>query len=165
MKRPFLFVIALVMNAMLISSAANAGNCALPPNAAQLVAKAGQLMNAQRASKGRKALRAEPRLQAAAMTHACDMATKGYFSHRGQDGSKAKRRVRRQNCRPGFVGENIAAGQTSPQELIQDWMKSPGHRKVMMIGRGVNNYGIGVAKAGKAYSHGYVWVLVAARGC
>jgi uncharacterized protein YkwD len=33
-------------------------------------------------------------------------------------------------CRPKFaVGENIAVGQLTPKEVIQDWMNSPGHRK------------------------------------
>lgn len=26
------------------------------------------------------------------------------------------------------AGENIAAGQSSPQEVVEDWMNSPGHR-------------------------------------
>ena len=30
------------------------------------------------------------------------------------------------------VGENIAAGQRSPQEVVQAWMDSPGHRENIM---------------------------------
>lgn len=28
----------------------------------------------------------------------------------------------------GFARENIVAGQSSPQEVVNDWMNSPGHR-------------------------------------
>jgi len=160
-----MFVTALALVAVLKPSFAIAGSCAIPDNATQLAAAAALAMNAERAANGRKPLHFEPRLQASALAHACDMSRKGYFSHRSPSGSKPKARLRRQGCRAGLVAENIAAGQTNPKELIQDWMHSPGHRKNMLLGRGANQYGIGIANAGKAYSHGYLWVLVVSRGC
>jgi len=159
------FAIALCMGMFMLPALGRAGSCDIPANAPQLAQEAAQAINAQRAAHGRKPLQFEPRLQASALAHACDMAKQGYFSHRAPNGSKAKSRLRRQGCRAGLVAENIAAGQTNPQEVVVDWMKSPGHRKIILLGRGVNHYGIAVAKAGNAYSHGYVWVFVEARGC
>ncbi len=165
MKKTYLFALSFVLGAMLSFSVAQAGSCAIPENVAQLAQTAAQAMNAERAANGRKPLHFEPRLQAAALAHACDMANKGYFSHRSPNGTRPKARLRRQSCRAGLVAENIAVGQTNPRELVQDWMRSPGHRKNMLLGRGVNQYGIGIARAGKAYTHGYLWVLVISRGC
>jgi len=164
-KNMYLFALSFVLGAMLSFSTAQAGSCAIPANAAELAKVAAKAMNAERAANGRKPLHFEPRLQASALAHACDMATKGYFSHRSPSGSKPKARLRRQGCRAGLVAENIAVGQTNPRELVQDWMHSPGHRKNMLLGRGANQYGIGIANAGKAYTHGYLWVLVVSRGC
>ncbi len=165
MKKLLIFAMALVLNVVSSPATAVAGSCTIPDNVAQLAQAAAQAMNAERAANGRKPLHFEPRLQASALAHACDMATKGYFSHHSPSGSKPKARLRRQGCRAGLVAENIAAGQTNSKELVQDWMHSPGHRKNMLLGRGVNQYGIGIANAGKAYTHGYLWVLVLSRGC
>jgi uncharacterized protein YkwD len=159
------FAIALSLGMFMSPALAAAGSCDIPANAPQLAREAAQAINAQRVAHGRKPLQFEPRLQASALAHACDMAVKGYFSHRGANGSKPKARLRRQGCRAGLVAENIAVGQTNPSELVKDWMNSPGHRKNILLGRGTNQYGIGIAKAGKAYSHGYLWVLVESRGC
>ena len=148
-----------------VGSGANAARCAVPANASQMAALAGQLINNERSKSGRKTLAVDAQLQAAAQAHACDMSVKGYFSHRGKDGSKPKRRLQRQGCRAGLVAENIAVGQSSPQDLMNSWMSSPGHRKNILLGRGANQYGIGIANAGKAYSHGYLWVLVVTNGC
>lgn len=165
MKKTYLFALSFVLGAMLSFSTAQAGSCAIPANAAELAQAAGQAMNAERAAKGRPPLRIDPRLQAAATAHACDMSVKGYFSHQGRNGSKPKARVRRQGCRAGLVAENIAVGLTNPQEQIRKWMGSPGHRKNILLGKGANQYGIGIANSGKAFPHGYLWVLVIARGC
>jgi uncharacterized protein YkwD len=32
----------------------------------------------------------------------------------------------------GWMGENIAMGQTSPEEVVQGWINSPGHRENML---------------------------------
>ena len=165
MKKSCLFVVAFAMIVISSASGAMAATCELPGNASELIAMTGQLMNAERSKNGRKALRPDPRLQAAAQAHACDMSVKGYFSHRGQNGSKPKRRLQAQGCRAGLVAENIAIGRTDPQQTMNEWMASPGHRKNILIGRGASQFGIGIAKAGRAYSHGYVWVMVLSRGC
>ncbi len=165
MKKSYLFAIAMAASVVFATSNANAANCEIPGNAAEIAAKTLQLTNDIRVQNGQKALAFDPRLQASAQAHACDMAVQGYFSHRGKDGSGAKRRLRRQDCRGGLVGENIAIGQTDSLKTVQGWMESPGHRKIMLLGRGVDHYGLGVALAGKAYTHGYVWVMVVSRRC
>lgn len=66
-------------------------------------------------------------LAQAAREHSTDMATHRHFSHRGTDNSEAAQRAARAGYRWRHVGENIAAGQTSPQEAVAGWLESPGH--------------------------------------
>ena len=66
--------------------------------------------------------------RAAARLHAMDMGKQAYFSHDGLDGSSPSERMKRAGFEgPGPMGENIAAGQTSPEKVVQGWMESPGH--------------------------------------
>lgn len=66
-------------------------------------------------------------LAAAAHAHATDMARTQQFEHRGSDGSAVGQRVSRQNYAWQAVGENIAAGAGSAQQVVAGWLKSPGH--------------------------------------
>ena len=66
-------------------------------------------------------------LEKAASRHAADMAANSYFSHSGRDGSTPAQRVTRAGYRYLTTGENIAAGQRSPEEAVAGWIKSPGH--------------------------------------
>ena len=66
-------------------------------------------------------------LAQAALAHSTDMATHRHFSHQGSDGSESPQRATRAGYRWRHVGENIAAGQTSPQEAVEGWLTSPGH--------------------------------------
>lgn len=68
-------------------------------------------------------------LGAAARWLAQDMAEKGYFDHTDPQGRSIAPRL------PDFgykgyseIGENIAAGQPTPEAVVEGWMHSPGHR-------------------------------------
>ncbi|MCC2974288.1 CAP domain-containing protein [Massilia sp. IC2-476] len=68
-----------------------------------------------------------PRLGEAALAHSRDMATRRYFSHRAKDGSQPADRAARAGYAWQRVGENIAFGQSSPEEAVAGWLDSPGH--------------------------------------
>lgn len=70
-------------------------------------------------------------LQAAA-GHSTDMAQKNYFSHTSQDGRTAAQRVTAAGYIWSTVGENIAAGQTSVEQVMNGWARSPGHCQNLM---------------------------------
>jgi uncharacterized protein YkwD len=59
--------------------------------------------------------------------HAEDMAHFNYFSHRGRDGSTPAERVLRMGYKFRVTGENIAAGQSTPDDAVAGWIKSPPH--------------------------------------
>jgi uncharacterized protein YkwD len=66
-------------------------------------------------------------LNQAATLHAVDMATHGYFSHTGLDGSDAGTRMLRAGYAWSAWGENIAAGQPTATAAVDGWFASAGH--------------------------------------
>ncbi|MEO8144936.1 MAG: CAP domain-containing protein [Betaproteobacteria bacterium] len=72
-------------------------------------------------------LRLNDLLAAASREHAEDMAQNNYFSHRARDGSGPAQRVERAGYQWRITAENIAAGQSQPEEAVAGWVKSPAH--------------------------------------
>jgi uncharacterized protein YkwD len=66
-------------------------------------------------------------LSRAALAHAADMAQYSHFSHDGRDGSSPADRTSRAGYNWKAVGENIAAGQATPESVVDGWLKSPHH--------------------------------------
>jgi Ca2+-binding RTX toxin-like protein len=56
------------------------------------------------------------------------MALQDYFSHTGKDGSTAATRSKKVGYEAYYLGENIAAGYSTPQSVVQGWINSSGHR-------------------------------------
>jgi uncharacterized protein YkwD len=77
-------------------------------------------------------LRVSTALERAARLHARDMAARGAAAHTGSDGSQPGDRVTRTGYRWRLVGENVAAGQTSAEQVVRDWLASPGHCENLM---------------------------------
>lgn len=71
-------------------------------------------------------------LYLAAKEHADNMANYNFFSHTGLDDSSVGSRVSAQGYTWSYVAENIAAGQTSAENVVNAWMNSEGHCKNMM---------------------------------
>jgi len=66
-------------------------------------------------------------LARAAQAHSADMARHNYFRHSDRSGAQAGERTSRSGYRWRQVGENIAAGQGSPEDAVAGWLASPGH--------------------------------------
>lgn len=86
-------------------------------------------INAARAKAGCPALRLNPKLTAAARTHARAMAEQNFFGHAGKDGSRFSSRIKRQGYDYRTAAENIAAGQSSASQVVGGWLNSAGHRR------------------------------------
>ncbi len=86
-------------------------------------------INGARAKAGCSALVLNPKLNAAARSHARAMAEQDFFGHAGRDGSRLSGRMKRQGYSYRAAAENIAAGQSSVAEVVQGWMTSAGHRR------------------------------------
>lgn len=76
----------------------------------------------------------EERLVRTAELHTSDMVRNGFFSHAGSDGSSVGDRASRQGYVWRAVGENIAWGQRSVEQVMTAWMNSPGHCRAIMNG-------------------------------
>lgn len=69
----------------------------------------------------------QQQLTQAAAIHAQSMARYGYLEHQGRDGSSPADRVERTGYPWRSIGENVAMGQTTPERVVQEWLRSPEH--------------------------------------
>ena len=98
-----------------------------------------------------KPLRWSDVLASSASQHSADMANRDYFSHYAPGGVSPFERMRAVGYRYRAAGENIAAGRSlaTPDAVVNAWLKSPGHCKVIMNPR-YRELGVGrVEGAGK----------------
>ncbi len=86
-----------------------------------------ELTNDIRRQNGLSDLSVNGQLQQAAETHSTDMANQDFFSHYSIDGSMPWDRGQDAGYDYRFYGENIAAGQTTPEAVVQAWVNSPSH--------------------------------------
>ncbi|MDD5469654.1 MAG: CAP domain-containing protein [Candidatus Peribacteraceae bacterium] len=122
-------------------------------------------INAERARHGIAPLALNPILTQAAELHAADMWKRRYFSHITPEGRTYVDRMRaagyftppascsceaRCTCEPYFsLGENIAQGQLTVEQVMSDWLNSPPHRE-NMLNPNFTDIGIGL--------FGTIWV-------
>ena len=100
-----------------------------PVSAEAMASEVIRLTNIERAKAGRSALIYNAGLQKAAMIRAKEISVK--FSHtrpNGEDSSTALYEVGVGNS----SGENIAAGQKSPELVVKAWMNSQGHKLTLL---------------------------------
>jgi uncharacterized protein YkwD len=95
-------------------------------------------------------------LGSVAFGHAVDMARHDYFEHQDLSGRSPADRVRAVGYPEKLVGENIAYGPKSPEEVVQGWLDSPGHCENIMDPRFAE---MGIAYAtGHSSKRGLYWV-------
>lgn len=84
------------------------------------------LVNAERAKYGLSALTVDTKVQQAALVRAKETAQS--FSHTRPNGSSFSTALTEAGVSYCTAGENIAYGQTTPQQVMNAWMNSSGHR-------------------------------------
>ncbi len=110
-------------------------------NASKVVA----LVNKERKDAGLKPLMVHTNLTKMAKTKAIDMFKTGYFSHTSPNYGSPFDMMDSSNITYLYAGENIGKGQRSAEEVVKDWMDSPGHKanilnpKYKLIGVGYYN--------------------------
>ena len=72
-------------------------------------------------------LKQDAALERAALAHAQDMAANSHMGHKGPDGSMPPDRATRAGYAWVSIAENVAAGQTTAEEVVNTWLASPGH--------------------------------------
>jgi uncharacterized protein YkwD len=149
--------LALACLALSLPSAAAAAPCAnadLVPTEANVAAVRTAtlcLLNVERTNHGLKKLRADSQLRKVAQRYSGQMVTHGFFAHVGHDGSTLRSRVTNltsyvSRAARWSLGENLYWGSGSlatPQESVQGWMNSPGHRANVLNAK-FRDIGIGI---------------------
>lgn len=69
----------------------------------------------------------DPMLRCSARLHSRDMFVRDFFDHTNPDGLDPFDRMAEAGFSGGWMGENIAYGQQSPEEVMQAWLESDGH--------------------------------------
>ena len=88
-----------------------------------------ELVNQERAVAGLDELAIDSQLDRAADLHNREMVKADSMQHQLPGEAKLGDRVSATGYNWSRVAENIAAGQQSPEEVVDGWMNSPGHRK------------------------------------
>lgn len=100
-----------------------------PVSAEAMASEVIRLTNIERAKAGRSALIYNASLQRGAMMRAKEISIK--FSHERPNGESFTTILN--ECGAGHIsGENIAAGQKSPELAVKAWMNSQGHKLTML---------------------------------
>lgn len=104
-------------------------------------------------------LEPDARLMAAALRHAEDMAKMGHTEHQGSDESTMIERTREAGYRFRFLGENVAAGQKTPELAMTGWLNSEGHRK-NILNSDYTQIGVALVRSRKGVNY---WCVVFGR--
>jgi uncharacterized protein YkwD len=117
-------------------------------NSSNVVSRMLQLVNQQRSAAGLAPVTLNSQLTAAAQRHSQDMADHNFIAHNGSDGSSPFDRIQREGYRFSFAGENVAAGQSTPDDAMSSWMNetppNDGHRQ-NILSPNYREIGIGYA--------------------
>ncbi|MFC8764604.1 MULTISPECIES: CAP domain-containing protein [Streptomyces] len=108
------------------------------------------LVNSERAKAGCGPLSANATLTRAAQGHSDDMAARNFFDHTDPDGDGPGERVTAAGYPWSTYGENIAKGQSTPEQVMESWMNSPGHR-ANILNCDFKEIGVGIHDDGGPY--------------
>jgi uncharacterized YkwD family protein len=86
------------------------------------------LVNQERSKVGLKSLVMNSELSNMAMVKAKDMYDNNYFDHNSPKYGSPFDMMKQFGIEYSSAGENIAKGQNSPSQVMNDWMNSPGHK-------------------------------------
>ncbi|MGD1871801.1 MAG: CAP domain-containing protein [Mastigocoleus sp.] len=87
------------------------------------------LTNEKRHEAGLESLTLNTQLSSISQAHSQDMALNDFFDHTSSNGNSSVERAINQGYSKPYIGENIAAGYSSAEELVESWMQSPTHRE------------------------------------
>lgn len=109
-----------------------------------------ELTNAERAKAGLAPLEMYGPLMSVAEAKSQDMANLGYFSHTSPTYGSPFDQIKAAGIQYRAAGENIAQGQRTPEQVVNAWMNSPGHR-ANILNASYTHIGVGFVE------NGYYW--------
>lgn len=137
------------------SLAAKFPDCHEAPDTAALRERIMGLVNQARQREGLGLVRHNQVLEDEATQYACELIQYDFFDHVNPvTGTTLSDRADNFDYKYLAIGENLAAGQPTPQEAFDDWMNSEGHR-ANILNPHFTELGIGIRTGG---SFGIYWV-------
>lgn len=124
---------------------------AAPLDAPTYALRVRDLTNAERQKAGLAPLELNPQLVDAAQSYSQILAVSGCFEHTcGPVPNFADRAAQAGYTGWNSLGENIAAGYPTPEDVVKGWMNSPGHRANILSPK-FTEMGVGLVSGGGAY--------------
>ncbi|MEW9501819.1 CAP domain-containing protein [Jeotgalibacillus marinus] len=114
-----------------------------------------ELTNVERNKEGLDALQLDTQLSNVAKDKSKDMQQNQYFDHTSPTYGSPFDMMKAYGVNYRSAGENIAMGQRSPEEVVQAWMNSEGHRKNIMSSS-YTHIGIGHIEEGNYWTQMFI---------
>ncbi|MFJ5768962.1 CAP domain-containing protein [Psychrobacillus sp. NPDC093180] len=113
------------------------------------------LVNSERAKAGLQALQIDAKLTESAQAKSQDMKNKNYFSHTSPTYGSPFDQMKSLGISYKSAGENIAMGQRTASEVMDAWMKSPGH-KANILNPSYTHIGVGLSDSGYYWTQQFI---------
>ena len=124
-------------------------------NISEYAKQVADLTNEQRRKNGLAPLQFDSQLSQVAQTKSQDMQKNGYFSHTSPTYGSPFDMMRDFGVSYRTAGENIAQGQRTPQEVVNAWMNSAGHRQNILNGN-FTHIGVGYEASGNHWTQMFI---------
>lgn len=113
------------------------------------------LTNAERAKQGLAPLTLDTELSKVARIKSLDMQKNNYFSHTSPTYGSPFEMMEQFGISYRAAAENIAMGQRTPEEVVNAWMNSDGHRK-NILSSSYTHIGIGYVENGNYWTQMFI---------
>ncbi|MGA9288392.1 MAG: CAP domain-containing protein [Anaerobacillus sp.] len=113
------------------------------------------LTNEERAKAGLPALEVDTELSKVAQAKSEDMRDNNYFAHNSPTNGSPFDMMNQFGIKYQSAGENIAKGQQTPEEVVNAWMNSEGHRKNIM-NDSFTHIGVGYVEEGNIWTQQFI---------
>lgn len=113
------------------------------------------LTNEERVKNGLAPLEIDEALSKVARDKSFDMQTNNYFDHQSPVYGSPFDMMRAYGIQYTSAGENIARGQQTPQEVVNAWMNSPGHRE-NILNSDYTHIGVGYVEQGHYWTQQFI---------
>ncbi|MGP7815939.1 CAP domain-containing protein [Niallia sp. 01092] len=114
-----------------------------------------ELTNKERAKNGLPALQLDTELSKVAKAKSQDMSTNNYFDHNSPTYGSPFDMMKKFGISYKAAGENIAKGQKTPEEVVQAWMNSEGHRANILSNK-FTHIGVGYVENGNYWTQQFI---------